>query len=325
MKKNLINDLLSIVDYSEKELGLNIVFIGTMFYIKQFTDTVIFPQTNSFYRFSSSQGGGIIEFIKEFDLNAKNSIAEAKKIAINYIEKNKPKRLYLAANNSLLPHIEDFKMQKEFLNYLNGCTDYYKSPKMPIKTLNNSKILEYFYKNKISKKIINSWMAKDIIYQDEEDNIVYLGKDFNNNNKYVQINLKDNDFKIVKNSKKYVGLFYSGLKNEVLFIVDDVLEAMSIQQILKNDNYNYLVIEKTDPLYSVLFFLQTRKINDLKIINICFNSTKKQIKKAQKIKEKLLKIDQIYDFKNNIEINIIFPKSTTFNNLLQKGKKKHGN
>ena len=58
---------------------------------------------------------------------------------------------------------------------------------LPVPASNNNKAIAYLLERGISESIINKCIADGIIYQDMYNNVVFVGKDINNNSRYAGI------------------------------------------------------------------------------------------------------------------------------------------
>lgn len=114
---------------------------------------------------------------------------------------------------------------------------------LPEKNDNENKVIEYLMKRCIDLEIILDCINDDLIYETKENhNVVFVGKDFNNNPRYAGIRATNETrfmYDAAGSDKEFSFRILSEKKNEVLHIFESSIDLLSYATVLKMCNRNY--------------------------------------------------------------------------------------
>ena len=114
---------------------------------------------------------------------------------------------------------------------------------LPEKNDNENKVIEYLMKRCIDLEIILDCINDDLIYETKENhNVVFVGKDFNNNPRYAGIRATNETrfmYDAAGSDKEFSFRILSEKKNEVLHIFESSIDLLSYATVLKMCNKNY--------------------------------------------------------------------------------------
>lgn len=114
---------------------------------------------------------------------------------------------------------------------------------LPEKNNNENKVIEYLMKRCIDLEIILDCINDDLIYETKENhNVVFVGKDFNNNPRYAGIRATNETrfmYDAAGSDKEFSFRILSEKKNEVLHIFESSIDLLSYATVLKMCNRNY--------------------------------------------------------------------------------------
>lgn len=114
---------------------------------------------------------------------------------------------------------------------------------LPEKNDNENKVIEYLMKRCIDLEIILDCINENLIYETKENhNVVFVGKDFNNNPRYAGIRATNETrfmYDAAGSDKEFSFRILSEKKNEVLHIFESSIDLLSYATVLKMCNRNY--------------------------------------------------------------------------------------
>ncbi len=238
---------------------------GNLYNLKEHDSLVIYPNTNSFFQFSTGKGGSVVDLHMALTgSNLKDSIKELKEYA-------NIKDSYNYSNNMRYKDISDHEKLEE--------NKKFELPKKSDKGYKN--MFAYLIKQRcIDNDIVTSMMKRKLIYQDENRNVVFVG--YNKDKEPVcatkrSTNTGSNFKGDVLGSDKSHG-FYVDNKSDTLFVAEspiDILSIMTVQK-LKNEDYkqnNYLALsDKSHGFYvdnkSDTLFVAESPIDILSIMTV---------------------------------------------------------
>ena len=216
---------ISIINLVEK-LGYTPIKKGNLFNLKEHDSLVLYPETNSFYQFSTGDGGSVIDLYMKF---TDSSLAETIKSLKDFSNITDDNFRYQKDNK-----IEKIK-EKRFV--------------LPIKSEGKyNKLYAYLCKTRgVESSVISFALKEKYIYQDEKNNVVFVGynKDKQPVNATKRSTLTGCSFKgDVFGSDKSVGFFINN-KSPNLYVTESAIDSFSIMTMnhLQNKNYkdnNYL-------------------------------------------------------------------------------------
>lgn len=297
--KVLIRDVL-IADYAKDVLGLNIVSKGrNLFSTQEHDSLMIYGDKNDFFRFSSSVGGNIINFIMHFeDVDKETAIQRA----TNYYHQYNPE-------------VREYKpsQKKEKIENIN----------LPEPAPNNSIAQAYLVKERgLPIHIVNQFIREGLIYQDKRNNVVFVGK-FDDSALYATLRgtAQDSNFKgDVEGSIKEVGVFKSN-HSDTLVLTESCIDMMSFMTLQADSQaYDYLSVNGISNAKGALnFHLMKRKEADKynKVV-IAFDNDKKGEEAT------LDMIDYIKESFPMLEVFYTYPKEKDWNEDLLDLEKKRG-
>lgn len=275
----LLKDSISIKDYARDVLGFNLVKQGQYYSLAEHDSVVIYPD-NSYYRYATYTGTTIIDFIKEFDEKAQNSDGKAIVIAKKYYNEHHPDQLHVfsqarAESKSELA-FADKETYKEYLRHHAECS--LKNPELPSRAASNSNVDLYLNEVRgISMATIREWEKRDLLYEDEKRNAVFVGRDFDGNAKYYHLKgtgeeryMHDAPSEI---SDKTTAVSFDNAKARHLYVTEAAVDAMSLQDILggadRLKDSSFLSLQSVSNTRALARYLATRDTSNLEDIMIC--------------------------------------------------------
>lgn len=226
LTKNLsLDDMknsISIVDYAQEVLGFNVIKESRgMFRIEEHDSCKIYPN-NTFYRYSRSKGGSIIDFIKHFEeCDTKEAISKMQEYYAQY----HPEIRYDSKTGKATNHSSTHDME------------------LPEKAETNKHVFTYLTQTRgIKPSIVQEYMDRKILYEDTNRNCVFVGK-LNGTIAYATLrssNAKATFKQDVLGSAKEVGVYIDN-KSDTLIVNEAVIDQMSYQCLASNPKaYSYL-------------------------------------------------------------------------------------
>lgn len=242
----------SIVDYA-KELGFTVVRKGKYYSLKEHDSVIIDLDRNCFWRNSKpgigrsiGKGGSIIDFICEFEqVDYKEAIKILKQ------------RTYLKYTTVKKKTVEE-KKEQPF--------------ELPKKADNMRMVFAYLTKTRcISQKVVQDFVNRKMLYQDKNNNCVFVGYDINNSDKPVFACKRGtntyNPFYGDVAGCDYEKCFYVENNSETLCVTESVIDAMSVMTLTLNDSdkMNYLVLAGVGKWKCIRNYLLTGKFKKVVI------------------------------------------------------------
>ncbi len=290
----VMKNSVSIVEYARDVLGMELVKESRgKFRLEEHHSCKIYPN-NTFYRFSKGVGGSIIDFIKHFEkCDTKEAI---QKISEYYHEYN-PTAQY-----------DIYSRSKHIQTSIEGIV-------VPSQSDTNKHVYAYLTKTRgIKSSVVNEFMNRKILYEDENRNCVFIGK-LNKTIYYANIRgTGKKSFKQdVSGSVKEVGIYIHN-KSETLVVNEAIIDTMSYMSLAPNPHqYNYLSVNgAANTVNAVRFHLLKREeAQDLKHIIIGLDNDLAGEEHAMKL------VDFLKENYPNIETLIHIPDAKDFNEQLQ--------
>lgn len=219
----------SIVDYA-RELGFTVVRKGKYYSLKEHDSVIINTEKNCYWRNSEpgigksiGKGGSIIDFICEFE-------GIGHKEAIKILKQ----RTYLKRTTVKKKKEEPKKVQSFVL---------------PEKADNMRMIFAYLTKTRcISQKIVQDFVDRKMLYQDKNNNCVFVGYDVENKEKPVfACKRGTNTYKPFYGDVAgcdYTKCIYIDNGSDELIITESIIDSMSLMTFMGEmyKQYNYLIL-----------------------------------------------------------------------------------
>lgn len=296
-KLNAMKNSISIADYARDVLGMGIIkeSRGNL-RLEEHDSCKIYPN-NTFYRFSRSVGGSIIDFIKHFEeCDTKEAIAKME----TYYNENKP----------IVKYDVYHKSQTSAISKSVGGIE------VPEKADNNKHVFAYLTKKRgIKPSIVNEYINRKVLYEDTNRNCVFLGK---LNKEIFYANIRGTGIKPFKQdvtgSIKEVGVYIDN-HSDTLIVNEAVIDQMSYMSMAEDPKaYNYLsVCGAANSVNAIRFHLAKRNgAAELKRVVIALDNDIAGEENALKT------IDFIKENYPNIETLVHIPDAKDFNEQLQK-------
>lgn len=295
-----------ITEYAENVLGLNLVAKGrNIISTTEHDSLMIYTDKNDFYRWSSAKGGNIIDFVMHMqDVDFK----EALKLVKNYYYEYEPGVQNYAPSSGRKKNIVD-------------------PMELPEPAENNKKVISYLTKTRaLPVGIVNDFIERGILYQDKQDNCVFVGK-LDDVPLYASRRgaKKSSNFKMdVASSIAEVGVFYDN-KGSSLILTEGVIDAMSIMTLKSTSkNYDYLSTNGVAKAKQVLRFHMIKRdaLEQYERVIIAFDNDKAGEEATNEL------IDFINTEYPGIEVNHAYPESKDWNeelmNMVNMSKKYDG-
>lgn len=313
---SIIKDNVEIIDYA-KNIGLTPVRQGNDRYsLKEYDSVVISPSKRKYIRNSNGDiGKSVIDFAMEFrGLSLKEAIVELKKYVPSYYLENNNNR---SNDNNISYKKEDKQtIQKEKEEQ----EKQVKELVLPIPSLKaHKKMFAYLGQSrKISKQVIDDLRKRKMIFQDEKDNISFVGYNKENKADFVfQRGTNTNKpFKKVVSGSNFETAFFIDNNSNSIFITEAIIDNMSIMTMLLHNNidftkYNYLSLCGTCTKSINTYIKDNEKIST---VYICVDNDTA----GENLREKIDKMLKDIGFKG--EVIHKRPINKDFNEDLQKLK-----
>ncbi|MDE8277657.1 zincin-like metallopeptidase domain-containing protein [Erysipelothrix rhusiopathiae] len=283
-----------IENYANQVLGFNIEpHSRNLKRLVEHDSCIIYPDSNSYFRYSSQRGGNIYEFIMEFEnVNFKQALENVKNYYNDFkpklIEKNTVVSSSNTDRNLELPRSSDsIKQGFEYLTHQRG----------------------------ISEELVKDMFDKNYIFQDDKNNVVFLGYE-NNIPAYASRRSTYSNFKgDVAGSRKEVGFFINN-HSDTLVISESPIDSLSILDMQENKT-NHLGTGGVGACVSCFkYFVENnptaRETNN---IIISFDNDEAGINASETLSE------YIKNYYPSYNIDIQYPKNKDFNlDLINKKK-----
>lgn len=204
-----------------EDMGFTPQQIGGYYTLKEHDSVRIYPDTNSFHRFSADVGGSTIDFVMHFGgMNQKQAIQSLKD---KYVGDRFDSLPQATPQKTSPPEIE-----KKF--------------ELPEKTEGKySRAFAYLTKTRcLDEDIVQQCMKSGLIYEDKKHNVVFVGNDTEGKPVYAtrHTTLTDSNYKRdVAGSKQDVGFMVDN-KAERLYVTEAPIDALSIMCLRKHQGYD---------------------------------------------------------------------------------------
>lgn len=284
---------ISITEYA-RQMGFTPVKIGSYYTLKEHDSVRIDPRKNIFFRNSTGDRGTVIDFVMAFK---GVSCGEAIKLLCDEIELPK---VYKEQNS--VP-----QKKKELI--------------LPAKARNMKNVFAYLVKTRcINQKIVQEMVDRDMLYQDERNNCVFLSRNENGKSVFATVRGTNTDKKWVGDVSgcDYSHSFFIDNCSRNLIVTESVIDAMSMMDIKeqKGENhqeYNYLSVSGLGKSREALGYHLGKTLYD--IVFLAFDNDDKGREIAKEMKKHIESINQ------DISVSMLIPEAAKdWNEELQKEK-----
>lgn len=284
---------ISITEYA-RQMGFAPVKIGSYYTLKEHDSVRIDPRKNIFFRNSTGDRGTVIDFVMAFK---GVSCGEAIKLLCDEIELPK---VYKEQNS--VP-----QKKKELI--------------LPAKARNMKNVFAYLVKTRcINQKIVQEMVDRDMLYQDERNNCVFVSRNENGKSVFATVRGTNTDKKWVGDVSgcDYSHSFFIDNCSRNLIVTESVIDAMSMMDIKeqKGENhqeYNYLSVSGLGKSREALGYHLGKTLYD--IVFLAFDNDDKGRKIAKEMKKHIESINQ------DISVSMLIPEAAKdWNEELQKEK-----
>ena len=284
---------ISITEYA-RQMGFTPVKIGSYYTLKEHDSVRIDPQKNIFFRNSTGDRGTVIDFVMAFK---GVSCGEAIKLLCDEIELPK---VYKEQNS--VP-----QKKKELI--------------LPAKARNMKNVFAYLVKTRcINQKIVQEMVDRDMLYQDERNNCVFVSRNENGKSVFATVRGTNTDKKWVGDVSgcDYSHSFFIDNCSRNLIVTESVIDAMSMMDIKeqKGENhqeYNYLSVSGLGKSREALGYHLGKTLYD--IVFLAFDNDDKGREIAKEMKKHIESINQ------DISVSMLIPEAAKdWNEELQKEK-----
>lgn len=284
---------ISITEYA-RQMGFTPVKIGSYYTLKEHDSVRIDPRKNIFFRNSTGDRGTVIDFVMAFK---GVSCGEAIKLLCDEIEFPK---VYKEQNS--VP-----QKKKELI--------------LPAKARNMKNVFAYLVKTRcINQKIVQEMVDRDMLYQDERNNCVFVSRNENGKSVFATVRGTNTDKKWVGDVSgcDYSHSFFIDNCSRNLIVTESVIDAMSMMDIKeqKGENhqeYNYLSVSGLGKSREALGYHLGKTLYD--IVFLAFDNDDKGREIAKEMKKHIESINQ------DISVSMLIPEADKdWNEKLQKEK-----
>lgn len=284
---------ISITEYA-RQMGFAPVKIGSYYTLKEHDSVRIDPRKNIFFRNSTGDRGTVIDFVMAFK---GVSCGEAIKLLCDEIELPK---VYKEQNS--VP-----QKKKELI--------------LPAKARNMKNVFAYLVKTRcINQKIVQEMVDRDMLYQDERNNCVFVSRNENGKSVFATVRGTNTDKKWVGDVSgcDYSHSFFIDNCSRNLIVTESVIDAMSMMDIKeqKGENhqeYNYLSVSGLGKSREALGYHLGKTLYD--IVFLAFDNDDKGREIAKEMKKHIESINQ------DISVSMLIPEAAKdWNEELQKEK-----
>lgn len=282
---------ISITEYA-RQMGFTPVKIGSYYTLKEHDSVRIDPRKNIFFRNSTGDRGTVIDFVMAFK---GVSCGEAIKLLCDEIELPK---VYKEQNS--VP-----QKKKELI--------------LPAKARNMKNVFAYLVKTRcINQKIVQEMVDRDMLYQDERNNCVFVSRNENGKSVFATVRGTNTDKKWVGDVSgcDYSHSFFIDNCSRNLIVTESVIDAMSMMDIKeqKGENhqeYNYLSVSGLGKSREALGYHLGKTLYD--IVFLAFDNDDKGREIAKEMKKYIESINQ------DISVSMLIPEAAKdWNEELQK-------
>lgn len=275
-----------IEDYASQVLGFNIEpHSRNLKRLVEHDSCIIYPDSNSYFRYSSQRGGNIYEFIMEFEnVNFKQALENVK----NYYN--------------------DFKPELIEKNTVVSSSNPDRNLELPRSSGSIKQGFEYLTNQRgISEELVKDMFDKNYIFQDDKNNVVFLGYE-KNIPAYASRRSTYSNFKgDVAGSRKEVGFFINN-HSDTLVISESPIDSLSILDMQENKT-NHLGTGGVGACVSCFkYFVENNPTaQETNNIIISFDNDEAGINASETLSE------YIKNYYPSYNIDIQYPKNKDFN------------
>ena len=249
---DLIKRQVMITDYA-RQSGFTLVKKGKYYSLKEHDSVIIDPIKNCFWQNSVSGSG--------------NSIGRGGSV-IDFA-------IYLN-NLSISEAIKELRTQVDYKSIRPAeqkvITKKNKELNLPVKTDNMKRVFAYLIQTRcIAPSVIQEFVDRKMLYQDEHGNCVFVAYDFENPEKPIFANLRGtNTYKPFYGDVEgcdYDKCFFVDNNSETICITESVIDAMSVMTMTLMDveKMNYLVLAGVGKWKCINNYLQTGRFKKVVI------------------------------------------------------------
>lgn len=269
---------LDVLDQAQK-MGYTITPVGNYYSLKEHDSVIIYPKTNSYHRFSTGKGGSVIDFVMEMG-------QMDKKQAFEYLHQQLTGDAVdvSTAQHPTPKQAQEPKQPKPF-TLPPACEGKY------------SRLFSYLIKTRgidskvVSELVNNKKNGKSYIYEDENHNVVFVGKDYEGKDAYAsrRSTIPTSTFRgEAPGSNQSVGW---GIHNasDILYVCEAPIDAISLMCLNNNDTktMNYLAMGGTGKDKSVYNFLDHNR--NIKHVILANDNDEAGLKADEKISSEIAK------------------------------------
>lgn len=289
-----LKNSISIVDYARGVLGFSVIKEARgMFRLEDHDSCKIYPN-NTFYRFSRSQGGSILDFIKHFEeCDTKEAIEKMQE----YYAKFQPNSQFNTSSGKTF--IRDAKDME-----------------LPEKADTNKHVYTYLTKTRgIKPSIVQDYIDRKILYEDTNRNCVFVGK-LNGTITYATLrssNAKSTFKQDVLGSIKETGIYIDN-GSDTLVVNEANIDQMSYMSMTENPKaYNYLSVCGAANCASAVRLHMVKRPEAQKLEKIIIGLDNDEAGEVNTFKT----LEYIKENYPNIETLVHIPEANDFNDQLK--------
>lgn len=289
-----------ILDYASAS-GYTVTKVGKSYSLKEHDSVRIDAAKNKFIRNSNGKAGNIISFVMEFE--NKDYVSALKQLSeiTNGSSFNYTPQKYISS------HKPEKKEEKPIL-------------KLPKKVDTTKNVMAYLSKSRgIDMSIIQEFISNGNLYQDENNNCVFVSKDTNNKPNFINKRGTNTFKRFISDvaGSDYNHCFYINNNAPAMIVTESVIDSMSIMSTTLHNkkspkSFNYLALSGASKITAVETHIKEN--SNINTVIICFDNDEAGRKNAVKIHELLKPYD----------LNIIdkFPQEKDWNDELLKREAK---
>lgn len=292
-----IKNSVSIAEYARDVLGMGLIKESRgMFRLDAHDSCKIYPN-NTFFRYSQGVGGSIVDFIKHFqEVDTKEAIA----ILREHYKETYPD--------------ERFNSGEKATNK-NVVKGFDKDLEVPEKGSTNKNVYAYLTKTRgISADIVNDYLNRGLLYQDVNNNCVFVGRlDRTIHYAMVRGTGKGKFRQDVSGSVKEVGIYVNN-NSDTLIVNEAAIDQMSYQTLVQDPKvYNYLACNGASNVVNAIRFHMNKRTEatNLNRVIIALDNDAAGVENAEKA------VDYLKDEYPDLQVHVHLPENVNdFNDQL---------
>ncbi len=222
---NIMN-LIEYLGYKYEKVGKN------EYKIQGFGGLYFNSEHNNWYCFTTSEGGSVVQFLTIME--EKSWVNAIKYLLDNFNKGIAPDKPYGSGKGKLAKENEENK--EEIAESV--------EISLPTKAEKYKRLYAYLIKTrKLDKSIVDFFVKKGLIYENDKGGIVFLGKDKEDEVRYAMVRgtAENKPFKSeIKNSDKAYGFNVTNHRSEKLVVFEAPIDLMSYMSIKVSMDKNYL-------------------------------------------------------------------------------------